>query len=311
MSRETEYAARLLLDWLNERYHRAYALTDIQDDLLTASEADQKPLSIAVAQLFEVSPEEQQRREHLAGRLDDSRPGSYILWVPPGGELPGEEPDESEWVRRIVLAASRLASGRAGEAREPVKMALGKVRDEGGYASVVGGLGRHWTDISAKLNGSFYLDSRGLHRFTKNEDERKQLYEEIALLSQGLTTGEMAEFEHEDAWAVQRLARSEGLTDGWVVSGSPEGFDPADVGAIRRLLRPRLAAAAQRIGANRDAVRVLVLIGAYDYLEYENAGPALRGFDPSLTASFDVIALVGDAQVKPILLSRSLPFAAV
>jgi hypothetical protein len=55
-------------------------------------------------------------------------------------------------------------------------------------------------------------------------------------------------------------------------------------------------------------VRVLVLIGAYDYMENENAGPSLRGFDPSLAAAFDIVALVSDAEVKPIVLSRGLPW---
>src|SRR5690606_38947631 len=136
------------------------------------------------------------------------------------------EPDESEWVRRVVLGASRLASGRAGEVRIPVRMAIGKVKDEGGYASVTGGLARYWTDISSRLQGSFFLDSRGLHRLTKNEAEREQLYEHIALLSQGLETGQVAEFEHEDAWPVQRIPRSDGLTDGWAITGCPPGFDP-------------------------------------------------------------------------------------
>jgi hypothetical protein len=44
-------------------------------------------------------------------------------------------------------------------------------------------------------------------------------------------------------------------------------------------------------------------------MELENAGPSLRGFDPALAASFDVIALVCDAEVKALRLSRALPFA--
>ena len=114
----------------------------------------------------EIDETQEQRREELAGRLNDTRPGSYVLWQPPGGELPKGEPDDSEWVRRIVLTASKLASGRSGEARLPARLMLGKIKDEGGYASVTGALGRHWTEISGRLQGSFYLDSRGLNRFT-------------------------------------------------------------------------------------------------------------------------------------------------
>ncbi len=212
----------------------------------------------------------------------------------------------------MVLTASKLASGRSGEVRLPVKLGIGKVRDEGGYASVTGGLGRHWPDISKRLEGSFYLDSRGLNRFTTNEEEREELFEHIALLSQGLAVGDFAEFEHEDAWSLQRLARgpaSEGLDDGWAIAGCPPGFDPSDGGAIRRLLRRSLSTAAESLKGVSGTTRALVVVGAYDYMENENAGPALRGFDPMLAASFDVIALVSDAEVKTLRLARGLPFA--
>jgi hypothetical protein len=195
--------------------------------------------------------------------------------------------------------------------RLPVRLALGKVRQEGGHASVTGGLGRHWTDISGRLEGSFYLDSRGLNRFTKDEAERNELYDHIGALSQGIEVGEVVEFEHDDAWSLQRLPRgtaAEGMTDGWAITGCPPGFEPQDGGAIRRLLRRRLSEATEALSGVRDAARVLVLIGAYDYMDYEIAGSSLRGFDPALAAPFDVIALVSDAEVKPLRLSRALPF---
>jgi hypothetical protein len=232
-----------------------------------------------------------------------------MLWAPPGGELPSEEPELSEWVRRAVLGASRLASGRTGEVRLPVKLMLGKIREEGGYASVTGGLGRHWTVIAQRLQGSFYLDSRGLNRFTKNEDEREELYDHIGMLSQGLQTGDAVEFEHDDAWTVQRMPRgaaAEGMSDGWAITGCPTGFDPNDGAQLRRVLRRRLAEASEALAGRRDGLKAVVLIGAYDYMENENAGPSMRGFDPALTLPFDIIALVADAEVKPILLSRGL-----
>ncbi len=311
MGKANEYAVRLFLSWLNERYRREFK-PELQDDgLWRAADAEAGELTIAAAELYEAPDAWRERCSELEQRLDQTRPGSYLLWQPPRGELPDGEPDESEWVRRVVLTASKLASGRNGEVRLPAKLALGKLKDEGGYASVTGGLGRHWTDISSRLQGSFFLDSRGLNRFTSNQEEREQLYEQIGLLSQGLKTGDVIEFEHEDAWTLQRLARGasgEGMSDGWAIAGCPPDFEPADGSAIRRLLRRRLSDASEALRGARGGQRLLVLIGAYDYMEMENAGPSLRGFDPALAASFDVIALVTDGEVKALRLAKGLPF---
>ncbi len=312
MSKDREYAARLFLAWLNERYQRAFAPTSLDGPVWYAEDAS-KPASGRIAlvseALCEAPPDWDARRAALEQRLDEARPGSYLLWVPPGGRLPADEPDESEWVRRVVLGASKLASGRMGEVRLPAVLTLAKVRDEGGYASVSGGLSRLWTTITERVHGTFYVDSRALNRFTRNEAERGELFDQIAMLSQGIETGQAVEFEHEDAWSVQRLARgpaATGLTDGWAIAGCPDGFDPNDGASVRRLLRSRLAAAHEALGAGRDAVKAVVLIGAYDYMEDENAGPSLRGFDPSVTAALDIVALVADTEVKPLLLSRGL-----
>jgi len=311
MTRVPEYTARLFLHWLNERYRREYVPSKSSDEPWQATDPEAGVITIATSLLYEGDDAWRERCAELEQRLDDTRPGSYVLWQPKGGALPDGEPDESEWVRRVVLTASKLASGRSGEVRLPVRLGIGKVRDEGGYASVTGGLGRHWPDISQRLEGSYYLDSRGLNRFTTNEEERTQLFDHIALLSQGLTTGDFVEFEHEDAWSVQRLARgpaSEGMKDGWAIVGCPPGFDPNDGGAIRRLLRKSLSTAAESL-RGVSGTKALAIAGAYDYMENENAGPSLRGFDPSLAASFDIIALVSDAEVKTLRLARGLPFA--
>ncbi len=309
MSRSREYAVRLFLTWLNERYHREFVPSGDFAEVWTASDGQGDDLSIATAELFEAPEDWRQRCAELSQRLDDTRPGSYLLWQPQKTDLPDGEPDESEWVRRVVLTASKLASGRSGEVRLPVRLALGKVREEGGHASVTGGLGRYWTNISERLNGSFFLDSRGLNRFTTNEEEREQLYDNIGAVSQGLAVGDVVEFETEDAWSLQRLPRLEGLTDGWAIAGSPPGFEPDDGSAVRRLLRRRLSEAGETLKDASGSARVLVLLGAYEYMEVENAGPSLRGFDPAIAAAFDVIALVTDTEVKALRMSRSLSFA--
>ncbi|HXH22864.1 MAG TPA: hypothetical protein VNN10_12630 [Dehalococcoidia bacterium] len=316
MRRDREYAARLFLHWLNERYRRSFSPASFEGVAWTAEdeggpEAPGGRIGLVVAPLSEASEAWERRCRELEARLDEARPGSYLLWVPPGARLPAEEPEESEWVRRVVLGASRLASGRKGEARLPVKMVLAKVRDEGGYANVIGGLGRHWTTVTEKVNGTFYLDSRNLHRLTRDEAERAELFDHIGLLSQGVKLGEAVEFEHEDAWSVQRLPRGaagKGMADGWAIAGCPEGFDPFDGAVTRRLLRRNLIEAREALASLPGALRALVLIGAYDYMENEGAGPALRGFDPALAAALDIVVLVADTEVKPIVLSRSIPW---
>jgi hypothetical protein len=311
MSRVPEYATRLFLHWLNERYRREFKPVLADDGTWRATDPEAGDLAIATDLLYEGDDAWFERAAELEQRLNDTRPGSYLLWVPPGGKLPDGEPDESEWVRRVVLGASKLASGRNGEVRLPVRMALGKVREEGGYASVTGGLGRHWPDISGRLTGSFYLDSRGLNRLSRDDDERTQLFDHIGLLSQGLKLGDVVEFEHEDAWNIQRLTRGaagEDMTDGWAIAGCPPGFEPFDGGQTRRLLRRHLADANEKLRGAHGGSRIVVLVGAFDYIEGEIAGSSLRGFDPTLAAAFDVIALVSDADVKPLRLARGAKF---
>ena len=58
----------------------------------------------------------------------------------------------------------------------------------------------------------------------------------------------------------------------------------------------------------QGASRVIVIVGAYDYIDGEIAGSSLRGFDPTLAAAFDGIALVNDANVKALRLARGAPF---
>ena len=312
MTRVPEYATRLFLHWLNERYRREFKPTLSDDGAWRATDPEAGDLAIATALLYEGDDAWFERAAELEQRLNDTRPGSYLLWVPPGGKLPDGEPDESEWVRRVVLGASKLASGRNGEVRLPVRMALGKVRDEGGYASVTGGLGRHWPDISQRLNGSFYLDSRGLNRFSRDEDEREQLFDHIGLLSQGLKLGDVVEFEHEDAWNIQRLpARRRRRRHGGRLGNRRL---PARLRALRRRRHPPTPAPSPRRSQREAAWRIRARRASScssapsTTSRARIAGSSLRGFDPTLAAAFDVIALVSDAEVKALRLARGARF---
>src|SRR4051794_6390812 len=113
MSKDREYAFRLVLNYLNERYRHGFHPDGALSDPFAASDGDVH-LAVAVSELYDVDETQQYRRDELAQRLDSTRPGSYVLWQPPGGDLPDGEPFESDWVRRVVLTASKLASGRVG-----------------------------------------------------------------------------------------------------------------------------------------------------------------------------------------------------
>src|SRR5947207_2894534 len=109
MSKDREYAGRLFLNWLNERYRREFAPSDLESPVWQAEDkanpGDGGQIAFVSERLFDASSAWEERVRELEQRLDGARPGSYLLWVPPGGVLPEEEPGESEWVRRTVIGA--------------------------------------------------------------------------------------------------------------------------------------------------------------------------------------------------------------
>src|SRR3972149_1308407 len=99
MDRASEYAARLFLAWLNERYGHAFAPASLEGNFWRAS-GPAADVALVVAELSEPDDAWLNRCEELSARLDESRPGSYLLWQPPGAGLPAGEPRESAGVGR-------------------------------------------------------------------------------------------------------------------------------------------------------------------------------------------------------------------
>jgi hypothetical protein len=65
---------------------------------------------------------------------------------------------------------------------------------------------------------------------------------------------------------------------------------------MRRLLK---RADALRTGS--PAARALVVMGATTYAEEEKLSWALRGMDPTLYSGYDILAVLADGMLKPLL----------
>ena len=76
----------------------------------------------------------------------------------------------------------------------------------------------------------------------------------------------------------------------------------ADAGPhLRRNLRRALADSAPRLRETKAGVRAIVLLAYYGRIEDEVVTTAMRGFDPTLYSGLDIICLVVDAIVKPLI----------
>jgi hypothetical protein len=308
--RTSAAVARVLLAWLNERFDARFDALEPRGDAFVATDGAHRA-GVYVAPLWEDDAAWQSRLRAIEERFSAS--GAYLLWVPPQAPLPADEPDVSAFVRRVEEAAATLAPGETAEVTFPVTVKLAKTREEGGYASVVGGLSRWWTRITENVQGTYSVDSSALHRLTHDGDAREGLWQEIGELSKGVGLGQGAEFEVDEAWTLQRLpATQAGLPeadDGLALAGAPPGVDPTEGIAVRRLVRKRLAAANEALGALDVELRAVGLIGCYEYAEVETAGATVKALDPSLFAGLEVVCVLADGGVRPVFLPRSLPWA--
>jgi hypothetical protein len=305
--RLARYAARLLVESLNQRFESQFDITDTAGDAFVAADGAHR-LGVYVAPLWEVDEASDDRRCSMEERLGAGNVrGPFLLWVPPGAQVPVEEPDASDFVQRVQVAAGPLPPGARTEVRFPVTVKLAKMRVEGGYASVIGGMSRWWTRITEKVNGTFHVDSSAVHRLTLDGEGRERLWENIGALSHGLDVGQAADFEVEEAWTLQRLAASE-TEHGFAIAGAPPGPDPTEGIAVRRTARKRLAAANEALAALDVELRAVGLIGAYEYAELEGAGATVKALDPSLFSKLQVVSVLADGDVRPTFLPRELPW---
>jgi hypothetical protein len=272
-----------------------------------ASDGDHRA-GVSVGPLWEQDAAWEERLRAMGERLNAGNVrGPFLLWVPPRASVPIDEPDASDFVQRVQVAAAPLPPGARTEVTFPVTVKLAKMREEGGYASVVGGMSRWWTRVTEKVNGTFHVDSSAVHRLTLDGEGRERLWENIGALSHGIGVGQAADFEVEEAWTLQRLPASERET-GFVIAGAPPGADPTEGILVRRMARKRLAAANEALDALDVELRAVGLIGAYEYADLEGASATVKGLDPSLFSRLQVVCVLADGEVRPTFLPRALPW---
>jgi hypothetical protein len=245
-----------------------------------------------------------ERRLAIEGGLTRALHQPHLLWMPPQARLPGPEPAESQFALRVQMGAAPLVPGGRSEVLLPVFLRLGKTRDEGAYVSVMGALSRYWSTMSSRVKGAFNLDALELHRLSRRPEALEALLTQIAEQSAGLSVGQGVQFGAEEAWTIQKLADG----DKALIVGCPPSYDPTDSTNIRRLMRRRVAAANETLGALEADVKALALAGIWEYAEDEGAGAVLRGFDSAIYSNIDIIAVLADGEARPALSARTLPW---
>jgi hypothetical protein len=231
--------------------------------------------------------------------------GSFILWVPPKADLPTEEPDASDFIERVLAVAREMPAGARAEVTFPVQVTLGKMREEGGYASVIGGLSRWWTRITEKVNGTFHVETSRVHRITRDGEGRERLWENIGALSHGIDVGQAADFMVDEAWTLQRLPDHDD-NSGFAIIGAPPGIDPADGVLLRRMARKRLAEAGEVLARTDVTSSCVGLVASYEYADLEGVSSVVKALTPSLFSDIDVICVLADGEVRPTFAPKTL-----
>ena len=308
--------ARLLVDWLSERFETRFDLAETQGDVFIASDGEHR-IGVYVAPLWDESSAWEERLRSMEERLSaGGASGSFALWVPPRADVPADEPNASDFVQRVQEAASALPPGGRTEVTFPVTVKMGKMRDEGGYASVIGGLSRWWTRITENVNGTYHVDSAAVHRLTNDGETREQLWATIGQLSLSIEVGQAVDFQVEEAWTLQRFSDSETARlsspkseAGFALIGAPPSVDPTEGIGVRRAARRRLKEANEALDALEVELRAVGLVGIYEYGELEGAGSTVKALDPGLFSRLPVLCILADGDVRPTFLPKSLPWA--
>ncbi len=293
---ESDAALELFLHWLREGHGRGFAVK-ASDGVVTASDGE-FTLAVSVGSLVPVEDERwDAARERLESQIADGLPARIALWLPPGAALPSEEPAASEFAEAVRQAAVKLGPQERAHVPLPIRIGLRKSNSEGSVMTATGGLNPHWATFTSRVQGTFDLDSRVLHRLPESSEHLEQLIEQIVAVAAEMSDGEVREIETIDAWTVQRLSGDNGCT---IVGLPREATD--DIGlAVRRNFRRLLRDAVPALREAEADVRALLVTGYYPRIEMEGATTAMRGYDPTSYSGVDFVCLVADGVVKPLM----------
>ncbi len=299
----------MLAGWMSARYFRTFRLAEERDRFDAVLTQRDRRIGVTVGTLWDGdAPSGAGGLESLVS-ADLEAAGdrnAYVLWAPPGGSIPTEEPGLSDLRVLVTRGVNGLEAAQRREIRRPVTLRLAKIDAAGAYMSVSGGMASVWTHLSENINGSFHLDSRELLRLPEEQAEVEILTTRVRDRAVLLEPEEITRVDVHDYWLVSRVPGTEpaGLT----VIGSPEGADPADTGAMRRMLRGHIGRALEQRAGHGNDLSVLLLVASLAHMEDERVTAALRGMNPASYGAIDLIALVADGSVRQVLQPRSLPW---
>ncbi|MBK6663203.1 MAG: hypothetical protein IPG47_10845 [Thermoflexaceae bacterium] len=231
-------------------------------------------------------------RAAVEQRLDGARQ-RVALWMPRGAHLPEGEPGLSQLLLQVAGAVD-TEDGRK-ELRRPVSLYLRRQGTSGSVVTILGGLGGHWAQFTNRVPGTYYLNALELYRLPMSEELRDELTERIVLAAGQPEADDTQVIPAVDAWTVTPV---EG--DRAYVIGTPKPEDDNQASALRRNLRALLREAAPTLALAADA-KALIVLGAATYADEEKLTWALRGMDPTLYAGYDLLVVIADGLVKPLL----------
>lgn len=291
-----EAGLALFQSWFGAHFARSTVVAESRSEegVLHATLSVGRRWDVAVTLLSTLAPEAtlafEAERATIERRLDtDGR--AIALWLPRGASLPVEEPFLSQFM--LALAAARTLPDSRLEVCRLVTLYLRRTSTTGSVVTILGGLSAHWAQFTNRLPGSFQLNSTELSRLPASPEERDALTERIVLAAGQPDVDDTQLVRAEEAWTANDLGAGRSC-----VLGSPAIEGEEQSATLRRNLR-RLLRQAVREGV--PAARVLVVLGASTYAEEEKLTWALRGMDPTLYAGYDIIAVLADGLVKPLL----------
>lgn len=293
-----EAALALFTRWFGAHYARSTALSESSDDdgvvqaTLSVGRRWDVHVTLLNTLVAETTVAYESERAAIEKRLD-LEGHSLALWPPRGAPLPAGEPGLSQ-LAAAVNQSSAIEDGRL-EIRRPVNLYLRRTSNTGSVVSILGGLSAHWAQFTNRVPGSFQMNALELFRQPASEEEREELAERVVLAAGQPDVDESIAIDAVDAWSGNDLAEGPSC-----VIGSPLREGDEQSATLRRELRKMLKRAGPPM-AKDAAARALVVLGAATYAEEEKLSWALRGMDPTLYSGYDLIAVLADGVVKPLL----------